>query len=193
MNYLAHAYLSCNNESLLIGNMITDMCRKKELNLLNKDIQEGVTLHRSIDHFTDSHPQWKKSTSKFFKRHGKYASVLTDLFYDYYLIKNWDTYSSEHLGPFTTKVYEQLLKNLDNMPSRITPKIQKMVDDDYLTKYSKREGLQRSLEWMDKRTKFPSVFKDALLDLDEYDQELNEEFNLFFPELINHVNAFCKI
>ncbi len=191
MNYLAHAYLSCSNENLLIGNMITDLCRKKELEPLSAEFKEGVTLHRSIDHFTDHHPQWKKSRDKFYKRHGKYASVLTDLFYDYYLIKNWNRYSGEDLFAFTANVYTILLKHLDQMPERIRPKIVRMVENDYLTTYSQRDGLQRSLEWMDKRTKFPSVFKEALLDLDEYDTDLNNEFNAFFPELISHVDAIC--
>jgi len=192
MNYLAHAYLSNGNESLLVGNMITDLCKKHELDPLHPEVQKGIALHRAIDAFTDSHPQWKKSTAKFFKRHGKYASVLTDLFYDYYLIQNWELYVEESLSAFTANVYTSLLENLDLMPDRIRPKIKKMVADDYLSKYSKRSGLQRSLEWMDKRTSFPSVFHKALIDLDENNKALNKEFNIFFPELIAHVDSITR-
>ena len=32
---------------------------------------------------------------------------------------------------------------------------------------------------------------DALLDLDEYEEQLNNEFNTFFPELIAMVEGMC--
>ena len=56
MNYLAHIYLSGNNDMLKIGNFIADSVKGKQYLDYPKAVQQGITLHRNIDEFTDSHP-----------------------------------------------------------------------------------------------------------------------------------------
>ncbi len=192
MNYLAHIFLSCSNEELMVGNFMADFCRNKDLEKLSPELMEGINLHKAIDSFTDSHPMWLRSTERFYKRHGKYASVLTDMIYDVFLIRNWARYSGEELGAFTANIYTILPKYKTSMPSKLLSKIDRMIADDFLMKYTTRQGLQESLNYMDRRTKFPSRFTDALLDLDEYEEQLNDEFNAFFPELIAMVDSKCE-
>jgi len=156
-----------------------------------EDILEGINLHKKIDQFTDTHPVWKASKGKFYKRHGKYAAVLTDMVYDVYLIRNWKRYTGEPLDQFTAEIYPLLLKHKEVMPSKLKGMIDKMVADNFLMRYTTQEGLQASLTYMDKRTKFPSRFSEAILDIEENDEALNKEFNSFFPELIAFVDAEC--
>lgn len=56
MNFLAHIYLSGNNELLKIGNFMADGIRGKQFEIYPKAIQNGILLHRAIDSFTDAHP-----------------------------------------------------------------------------------------------------------------------------------------
>jgi len=56
MNFLAHAHLSFNDESLLVGNLIADAVKGKQFFLFSESIRKGMLLHRKIDAFTDSHP-----------------------------------------------------------------------------------------------------------------------------------------
>ena len=53
MNFLAHLYLSGNNEPVMIGNFIADHLKGKQWMALPEEIQKGVVLHRFIDSFTD--------------------------------------------------------------------------------------------------------------------------------------------
>ena len=56
MNFLAHIYLSGEDEGLTIGNFIADSIKGKKYLNFKKEIQKGILLHRSIDTFTDQHP-----------------------------------------------------------------------------------------------------------------------------------------
>ena len=62
MNFLAHIYLSGDNEMIAIGNFIADGIRGKQYKKFQKDIKTGILLHRQIDTFTDAHPIVRQST-----------------------------------------------------------------------------------------------------------------------------------
>ncbi len=61
MNYLAHMYLSCYDEDLIVGNILVDMMQIKRLRELPDQYDRGFELHRKIDSYTDNHPLVKES------------------------------------------------------------------------------------------------------------------------------------
>ncbi len=186
MNYLAHIYLSFDDDQIMIGNFIADFLKNKEVEALPLSIRNGVELHRKIDSFTDTHPIFRSSTKLFHERHGKYASVLTDIYYDLLLINNWTLYSQESLKNFTERQYPILLKYKKHLPKKLKIRIDKMIEDKFLLRYSTPKGLMWSLEWMDKRTKFPSRFVESIKDFQKNEVILNQHFNEYFPLLIEY-------
>ncbi|NVK49164.1 MAG: DUF479 domain-containing protein, partial [Cyclobacteriaceae bacterium] len=86
MNFLAHAFLSFGHEKILVGNFIADFVKGKQIEKYEKQIQIGIQLHRAIDLFTDSHPLVKAAQSYLRPKFGHYSSVITDVFFDYFLI-----------------------------------------------------------------------------------------------------------
>ena len=56
MNFLAHIYLSGNNDLLKIGNFMAYGIRGNDYLDYPEGIQKGIILHREIDTFKDSHP-----------------------------------------------------------------------------------------------------------------------------------------
>ena len=65
MNYLAHSYLSYQKTDLIIGNFIADSIRGNRFDGLTDGIIKGITLHRKIDVFTDSHPVFFNQQASF--------------------------------------------------------------------------------------------------------------------------------
>ena len=49
MNFLAHIYLSGENDLIKIGNFMADGIRGKQFEHFPLDVQKGIILHRSID------------------------------------------------------------------------------------------------------------------------------------------------
>jgi len=53
MNYLAHVFLSGDNEEIVIGNFIGDYVKGINFRKYSDSIKKGILLHRDIDVFTD--------------------------------------------------------------------------------------------------------------------------------------------
>ncbi len=66
MNFLAHIYLSGDNDLMKIGNFMADGIHGKNLENFPLDIQKGIILHRFIDTFTDAHPIFSHSLKTHF-------------------------------------------------------------------------------------------------------------------------------
>jgi len=190
MNYLAHLFLSCHDEDLTIGNFIADSIRNKEVADYSERIQQGIFLHRQIDSFTDNHRVVRKSTRRLHPHHHKYAPVVIDVFFDNLLANNWQLYTDETLPDFAKRMYQVLTKRQNDLPLKMQKYVPNMIANDWLQKYGTKDGLQYTFERMDKRTKFKSNFVNAVSHL-EADYELYEqEFNQFFPDVIEMTREF---
>lgn len=184
MNFLAHIYLSGNNEFVTIGNFIADSIKGKDYKSFNNDIQIGVLLHRHIDTFTDAHKTVRKSTKRLHEKYGHYSGVIVDILYDHFLAKNWKQYSNTPLDTYVDDFYNSLENNYDILPLRIQKMMPFMITDNWLLSYASIDGISRVLEGMNRRTKNRSGMDEAVKELEEFYLEFENEFTLFFNELI---------
>jgi len=188
MNFLAHIYLSGNNESITIGNFIADGIRGKKYKNYPKDIQIGILLHREIDTFTDAHPIVRQSTKRLHKNYSHYSGVIVDILYDHFLAKNWHKYSETPLDIYVEKFYKSLEDNFEILPERTKKMMPFMIADNWLLNYANIEGIQRVLDGMNRRTQNKSKMNKATTELNTYYSEFENEFTLFFNELISFSN-----
>lgn len=189
MNFLAHIYLSGDNDLIKIGNFMADGIRGKHFDNYPIEIQKGITLHRSIDTFTDAHPIFRQSTKRLHENYHHYAGVIVDVFYDHFLAKNWNIYSEEKLDHFVTQFYQSLQANHFILSDRIKGMMPYMVEQNWLLSYQTVEGINQILTQMDQRTKNESRMRFATNELSEFYLEFENEFTNFFPELILFVNT----
>jgi len=183
MNYLAHIYLSGDDELVTIGNFIADGIKGKNYKKYPPLIQIGILLHRRIDSFTDGHPIVRASTSRLHANYSHYAGVIVDILYDHFLAKNWKNYCNVPLEDYTEAFYDSLAKNYEMLPIRIKKMMPYMIADNWLLSYASIEGISRVLDGMNRRTKFISGMHRAVNELQEYYTEFESEFRAFFEEL----------
>ena len=191
MNFLAHCYLSCSDEDVLIGNFITDFISKKEAETYTGGIKKGIDLHRNIDEYTDHHEASLALRKILRRRHGKYAPVVVDLVWDYFLSINWRHYSGSTLVDFNKGIYEILLRRIDELPDKLSGRISEMIKDDFLMAYATEDRMKESLAWMDNRVKFASAFHETPYDIKENYKEIETLFGQFFPDLIAYSEEVC--
>ena len=106
---------------------------------------------------------------------------------DYILVKNWDKYSDIPLKEFTQEVYKILEKNIHIMPEYLQRRLPHMIADDWLVGYGTKEGLEFTFSRMKLRTNFPRFFENAVDSLMKDYQLYEDDFNLFFPDIIDAV------
>lgn len=184
MNYLAHIYLSGNNDLVTIGNFIADGIKGSSYKNYSKNIQIGILLHRHIDTFTDSHKTVRISTKRLHEKYGHYSGIIVDILYDHFLAKNWSKYSETPLNTYIESFYDILEANYELLPTRIQKMMPYMVTDNWLLSYASIEGISRVLDGMNRRTKNRSSMNEAVKELQEFYNEFENEFTSFFNELI---------
>ena len=189
MNFLAHAFLSGNNDQLMVGNFIGDFVKGNQMHDLPIDIKKGVILHRAIDEYTDKHPTVRLSKNRLTNKYRHYAGVIVDVFYDHFLAHNWNEYHDSTLKDFTERTYHIVWSFEDILPARAKQVIPYMKRDNWLLKYAEIEGIHQALSGMSRRTKFQSKMEQASADLrSDYDL-FKSDFDGFFPEIQEFVTS----
>ena len=187
MNFLAHIYLSGENDHIKIGNFIADGIHGKNFDEFPIDVQKGIRLHREIDSFTDFHPIFRQSKHRLHERYGHYSGVIMDIFYDHFLAKNFSNYSKVPLKDFSENFYKVLDANF----SILTPRFQKILpilkEENWLLMYATIEGISHILYNMDRRTRLRSKMQFSVEELKSFYSEFETEFTLFFAEMENFV------
>lgn len=183
MNFLAHIYLSGNNELLKIGNFMADGIRGKDYMHFPEEVKKGILLHRKIDSFTDAHLIYRKSKHRLHEKYGHYSGVIMDIIYDHFLAKNWEKYSVESLANYAGEFYKLLDKNEDLLTERTKNLLPYMKQNNWLLSYQSIEGIEKILFQMNHRTKNRSNMQEAIVELKLFYTETEEEFTRFFNEL----------
>lgn len=186
MNFLAHIYLSGNNDLLKIGNFMADSIHGHDYNNYQTEIRKGILLHRSIDSFTDMHPIYRKSKHRLHEKYGHYSGVIMDIFYDHFLAKNWKIYSDIELEVYAQNFYKLLQDNYQLLTEKVQGMLPYMIGRNWLVSYASTEGLEMILFQMDHRTKNRVAMHESIVELKQFYFEFEHEFTLFFAELKLH-------
>lgn len=190
MNYLSHLFLSFENEPITVGNFIADFVKGKKYLDYPEGIQQGILIHREIDHYADNHPIFLDGKRRLAVDYRHYAGVIMDIYYDHFLAKNWAEYSDEDLKTFCTRQYQLLNDHQGLMPEKCSYLLGYMESGDWLYNYQYMEGIQFALSGMARRTSFRSGMEKAVKNLtDDYDR-FEREFQLFFKEILSHIHNF---
>ena len=188
MNFLAHIYLSGNNDLVKIGNFMADSIRGNQYTNYPENIRKGILLHRYIDTFTDAHPIYRKSKHRLHEKYGHYSGVIMDIVYDHYLAKNWSNYSDTYLEDYAQEFYKLLQQNYDILTEKTQKMMPFMIARNWLVSYASLDGLEMILFQMDYRTKHRVHMQEAINEVQEFYQEFETEFKFYFEELQQH----CK-
>jgi acyl carrier protein phosphodiesterase len=184
MNLLAHAYLSFNNESILVGNMISDYVKGKKQFDYPLPIQAGIQLHRAIDAFTDTHDATQKIKNLFKPTYRLYAGAFTDVVYDYFLANDENEFpSAESLRSFTKHTYKLLQNNNVYFPEKFAQSFPHMQAQDWLYHYRYDDGMQKSFGGLAKRAKYITETHTAFNTFLNNKELIRQAYQIFFPQL----------
>ena len=187
MNFLAHLLLTHHNEDWMIGNMIADFISNRDLQSLKPEVRDGVMVHRKIDTFTDSHEAVRDSIKRLHPIFHKYSPVVVDIYYDYFLSKNWRRYAALPIVEFSVDVYGTFNHRMEEVPDLMKPRLQSMISHNFLENYGTKTGIQFTFNKFQERVKFPVSFEQASDIMMVYEDEFNAEFNIFFPEIKKYI------
>ena len=189
MNFLAHSYLSFSEEQL-VGNMIADFVKNRDVARLPESIQKGIKLHRAIDTFTDAHPLIHEAKAPFRPLVRLYSGAFVDVAFDYFLANDTTENSQREWQEHSQRVYAVLRRYEEFLPEVFKKVLDKMQQDDWLYNYRNEWGIEYSFrnvvnkaQFLDKTT---NVFPVFLANKDF----LREKYEIFFPEIKSFAQDF---
>ena len=184
MNYLAHAYLSFNEPEILAGNMISDFVKGRKKFDYSLTIQQGIALHRAIDQFTDFHPVTQEAKSYFKKDYRLYSGAFVDVVFDHFLANDKNEFPNDkELDSFCQSTYHNLQNNSSVFPEKFLQMLPYMKKQNWLFHYGSREGIEKSFGGLVRRAVYLSESAIAFSIFNNYYQELEKCYQLFFPEI----------
>ncbi|QXH63225.1 ACP phosphodiesterase [Pseudomonas azerbaijanorientalis] len=182
MNYLAHLHLGGQRPGQLLGSLYGDFVKGRLQGQFAPDIEGAIQLHRSIDVFTDRHPQVDVALSRFSLTRRRYAGIVLDVFFDHCLARDWRLYADQPLELFTSDVY-RVLSSERQLPERLAKIAPHMVANDWLGSYQEFEVLEQVLRGISRRLTRPEELAAAMQELRRLYEPLSEDFRLFYPQL----------
>jgi acyl carrier protein phosphodiesterase len=193
MNYLAHVFLSGDNEEIAVGNFIGDYVKGENFKKYSEKIKKGILLHRDIDRYTDRNKIVRKSKSLLKKKYGKYSGIIVDIFYDHFLAKNWHRFSSRLLNTFTERFHKILDKYFEILPEDVKKFVPSFINNNWIGTYRSVEGIEMVLKRMSDVTTLPDETDYAIKVLKNNYNEIEDNFLDFFPELARYVTKKFNI
>jgi len=188
MNFLAHSFLTF-NDGQIVGQFLEDFIRNKDRYSFPKDIQDGITLHRAIDTFTDSHPAIHEAKKVFSPLVRLYAGAFVDVSMDYFLSTDLSLNSLKGWKEHSLRVYRVLNENEQFLSENFKKMLAKMEHDDWLYNYREDWGIKFSIQNVLNKAKYLDkdipVFQ-AFLDNKDALQKCYDDF---FPDLLAHAKA----
>jgi len=189
MNFLAHIYLSGDDDQLKLGNFIGDYVKGKAFEQYPERMQKGIRLHRHIDHYTDHNPHTSITKKLLTPKYRHYAGILIDIFYDHFLAVNWDRYSPVPLLEFINHFHDLLQSHQTLLPARVQQIIPSLIRNQRLYSYRKIEGIENALTVMSEYTSLPNHTSFAIEVLKANYDFFNTHFIAFFDDFISHLES----
>jgi len=183
MNFLAHAFLAGPDPADRLGGMLGDFVKGPLPAGLPAPVAAGVVLHRRIDSFADAHPAFRASRARVSPERRRYAGIMVDLFYDHFLARRWEEFSSQPLEEFTAETYALLVRHAALLPPRLAHIFPYMRREDWLGTYRALEGVGEALDNMSRhRLTRPNRLAGAAQELEAGYEGFEGDFRAFMRD-----------
>jgi acyl carrier protein phosphodiesterase len=193
MNWLAHVFLSEPDVQFQLGNLLADVVRGPQRDAMSANFVRGAACHKAIDAFTDAHPVVKRSRARVSNERRRFSGVLVDVFYDYYLARNFGRYSSIALETYTSAFYASVKAHPIALPSDAQLMLERIMRYDLLASYARVDGVERALNristYLTSRWHRQFALERGVEDLLAHEAVFVADFHEFFPALQAHVDG----
>lgn len=188
MFYLTHLYLSGDCPYTMAGNFITKVQPNWDYSKHNEAYLHGINQCLYINDFTKNHPIILRSQKRF-KKNSKLSNKALVIFFDHFLAANWDNYSDISLEEFAGNTYQTLVDHCLVFPHKLNSIFPEMVKKNWLVQFKTLQGTNNVVKQLGRLT-YSAWNMDYFMEdfMNDYSAFKND-FEEFFPLLINHVNS----
>lgn len=189
MNVLAHAFLAGSDAELRLGGVLGDFVHGTPDPALPARVRDGIHLHRSIDSFTDSHPEVRTARERMQPPFRRYAGILLDVWFDHLLARDFAMWSDMPLHAFSRNLRAELHAAEAILPDGLKRFLSYMDRHDLPAGYADVERVAGAFAGLSQRLSRANPVADGVPVLQSQAAELERTFANFFPDLRRFADA----
>tara|TARA_R110000772_G_scaffold238154_4_gene350163 strand:+ start:89205 stop:89798 length:594 start_codon:yes stop_codon:yes gene_type:complete len=192
VNHLAHARLSSADPLHRVGNVTGDFIKGPLAPQgLSTKLREGVQHHRLIDRYTDDHAVTRELRELFAPPFRRYATILLDVAFDYFLIQHWQRFAAVPRAAFVASVYDLLIAHRHELPAPLAEVTPRLVAHDWLSRCDSPEGVESTLRGLSGRLQRSNPLADGATEIDRHAAQIEAGFLAFFPQALAFSDALA--
>ena len=151
-------------------------------------IKLGIENHRLVDKETDRFQAVKDLKRVFSPERRRFAGVVTDIAFDYFLIKHWEKFAVVEFTPFIDGCYQGLGECREWMPERMLFITAKMQEYDWLRTYATLDGIEKTIDQVSKRIRFKNNMAGSIVEVTDNYAQIEAVFLELFEHLVQRVD-----
>ena len=193
MNFLGHSMISIEidektDRKTLYGNFTGDFYKGtiEKINLPD-ELKEGIVLHRMIDDISDRENNFLSDLMK--KKFGIFKGIVSDMFVDHFLSKNFYRIFNENINGIETKILYNINQYEKYFPEKFERTLSWISSEKILSGYANIDILERAFYGLSKRVKKGEILNSAIKELKKnygiFEENSVKEFEYVKNESIN--------
>lgn len=193
MNFLGHSMISIEidektDRKTLYGNFTGDFYKGtlEKINLPD-ELKEGIVLHRMIDDISDRENNFLSDLLK--KKFGIFKGIVSDMFVDHFLSKNFYRIFNENINDIETKILYNINQYEKYFPEKFERTLSWISSEKILSGYANIDILERAFYGLSKRVKKGEILNSAIKELKKnygiFEENSVKEFEYVKNESIN--------
>lgn len=170
----------------MLGSLVADFLRGSIDPALPAGVREGIALHRSVDAWTDAHPQVVAARGLFEPPYRRYAGILVDIWFDHLLARDWPRHAAGELPDFSRQVQALLRDRAADLPPRMHGFARYLLATELPAAYARKTVIGSVFEGVSQRLSRANPVGSALPAIEAVAVPLQRHFEAFFPALVQH-------
>lgn len=174
----------------MTANLFGDFVKGRDYSKYSGEIQKGITLHRGIDYYIDTHPKVIELLHLLYPELPKVAGIAVDLYFDHLLSKRWNSFHAKELNDFLKGFYSNNNAFNHEYSSPFQHMMENLIRYNYMAQYSTEEGLEKMCKGVGNRITFNNELykgKDVFL---KYEQRIIEAFDGYMNDAIPYFESW---
>lgn len=184
MNYLAHSTLAESSDEARLGSLLGDFSKGLEPERLTPAMRFALEEHRAVDRWFDALPEIRAERLAYPKQLRRFSGILTDVFFDHFLVRRWQDLTEEPLPDVTSSLYRALQEHANILPPRLRSIAPSMIEHDWLGSYGDVRNIERALHGIERRMRRDTRIVEGLEVLERRGDEIEALVLRVFPMVV---------